>query len=231
MFDFPSSPTIGAVYSASGVSWQWDGEKWKGGLGLTEAPSDGGEYVRVNGVWRKKSQTFSLVGASFATGVSIPVPTGAKMLKYRAFALMTAAVAFYFTARLSVDGTTYVSGSEYSNSGVYFSSALTSVTNLPAAAATSFMLSITTNGANCGNKVEGFVVLQRATSGGMFDGEVRGSAYQSGGHYQSLISNYVIGATAGFGASALAIKGVQFASHASGAGNYTDGFVDAEWVY
>lgn len=32
-FDFPASPTTGQVYSpAGGISYKWDGEKWKGGV-------------------------------------------------------------------------------------------------------------------------------------------------------------------------------------------------------
>jgi len=31
MFDFPSSPSVGAVYTSGGVSYAWDGQAWNGG--------------------------------------------------------------------------------------------------------------------------------------------------------------------------------------------------------
>lgn len=54
-FDFPSSPAVDAIFTdtASGVSYQWTGEVWKGmggssngGTPFPEAPADGKTYGR-----------------------------------------------------------------------------------------------------------------------------------------------------------------------------------------
>ena len=43
MIDFPSSPTVGQIFRASGVNWTWDGFKWTaGGLNVGYLPLTGG---------------------------------------------------------------------------------------------------------------------------------------------------------------------------------------------
>lgn len=54
--DFPASPTVGQTYSVAGSpAYTWDGEKWTasavGGGGIVDAPSDGFNYERRNGIW------------------------------------------------------------------------------------------------------------------------------------------------------------------------------------
>jgi hypothetical protein len=54
-YDFPASPSVGTLFSpAGGPSWQWNGVGWinvsPAGL-IQEAPLDGQNYVRRNGVW------------------------------------------------------------------------------------------------------------------------------------------------------------------------------------
>jgi hypothetical protein len=36
-FDFPNSPTLGQVYTSSGVSFSWNGYGWQTGSGGSEA--------------------------------------------------------------------------------------------------------------------------------------------------------------------------------------------------
>ena len=62
-FDFPSSPVADTVFTdtASGVSYQWNGEAWKGlgtltgtppaATGVEEAPMDSTPYMRRDGAW------------------------------------------------------------------------------------------------------------------------------------------------------------------------------------
>lgn len=197
--------------------------------GVSGVPNDGCEYVNVNGVWRKKSQTLILDGMSFATGASVTVPTGARAIKYRVQARWASATAFYLTFRVSVDGTTFLAGaSDYTVSGDYFSSAATTVSNYPPANSAAAMISMSTVAAGWPVQSEGFFQLVRLTAvaSNYFCGEHRSSAIQSGAHYQSIMQNYT-----NAGGSALAIKAVQFGSHLSGAGTYTEGFVDVEWIY
>jgi hypothetical protein len=54
-YDFPASPSVGTLFApAGGPSWQWNGTGWinvsPAGL-IQEAPLDGQNYVRRNGVW------------------------------------------------------------------------------------------------------------------------------------------------------------------------------------
>ena len=59
MINFPSSPVIGQTFVAAGDTWTWDGVKWTGGgaaasavvIPVQEAPEDGLQYGRQNGVW------------------------------------------------------------------------------------------------------------------------------------------------------------------------------------
>jgi len=54
--DFPNAPAVGEVYSANGVSYQWDGNFWQANNagaagGLPEAPIDGKSYGRKDTFW------------------------------------------------------------------------------------------------------------------------------------------------------------------------------------
>jgi hypothetical protein len=50
--NFPANPTIGQQFTAAGVTWTWDGEKWvNSSIPLPDAPSDGNSYTRNNNAW------------------------------------------------------------------------------------------------------------------------------------------------------------------------------------
>jgi hypothetical protein len=116
MMDFPASPTNGQVFTSAGVSYTWNGYAWVGGIpgAGADAPSDGGEYVRVNGVWRLKEQSFTLDGL---TQQDITVPTGAKQVQLVGNAYWLATVSG-LGLRVSFDGTTFLAGAtDYSLGG------------------------------------------------------------------------------------------------------------------
>jgi hypothetical protein len=81
---------------------------------IADAPSDGNEYVRVNGVWRLKEQTLTWAGTS---QLDIAVPTGAKLAHIEG-SVWTPASVTYLLLRVSNDGTTFLAGaSDYGYSG------------------------------------------------------------------------------------------------------------------
>ena len=111
----PATPSQGQTWweSDSGAFFIWynDGNtsQWvqvNGPMpGAGDAPQDGGEYVRVNGVWRLKSQGLTIGPAAF----NIAVPNGARHAKLvgRMFGTVSG---LNPVLRLSMDGSTYQSG-------------------------------------------------------------------------------------------------------------------------
>jgi hypothetical protein len=84
----------------------------------TFPPSDGGEYVMVNGVWRLKSQSFNLDGLS---QLDIQIPTTARLARLALSARLSATGQIYM--RWSGDGTTFVAGaSDYIYGGAIHNS-------------------------------------------------------------------------------------------------------------
>jgi len=121
----PASPTDGQQWFESdsgamfirfndGSSTQW---VQTNGAGIADAPADGGEYVRVSGVWRKKSQTLIADGL---TQIDVDVPAGAKLLRVEGSIFWAAISANNsVTWRASVDGTNFLSGaSDYFYGGM-----------------------------------------------------------------------------------------------------------------
>jgi hypothetical protein len=79
--DFPASPTNGQTYTSGNVTYTWNGYAWVAGMqAFVDAPSDDGEYVRVNGVWRLAKQT--LLPAAGTSAITVSVPAHAKAVEY-----------------------------------------------------------------------------------------------------------------------------------------------------
>lgn len=111
--DFPTSPNPGQTYTYAGITYTWNGYGWIGGaLGsagvIGDAPSDGNEYVRVNGVWRLKEQSFAVNGV---TEQVVTVPANAKMALIEGSFMVASSALRYTVLQLSLDGTNWVSGS------------------------------------------------------------------------------------------------------------------------
>lgn len=123
--------------------------KWLGATppqsnAVGEAPQDGSEYVRVNGLWRLKSQTLVLDGVQTAT---VTIPAGAKMLRAEGIVSTVTQLAACITYwRGSVDGTTFLSGaSDYFYVGMAHYSGSAGYTNMPGGAANLGYLTIGTD--------------------------------------------------------------------------------------
>ena len=111
----PASPVSGQMWweSDSGRLYVWfvDGtsSQWvqiNAPLApFDDAPSDGNEYVRVNGVWKLKHQTF----VPSSTALVIPVPVGAKHAKIYGRIFWTG-TGMNLAMRMSSDGTTFPAG-------------------------------------------------------------------------------------------------------------------------
>jgi hypothetical protein len=118
----PASPQPGQMWweSDTGNLYIWfnDGtsSQWvqvAGGPTIADAPADGNEYVRVNGVWRLKSQVLNLS----STGVNVVVPVGAKHAKIEG-RVLGATTGLNPVIRASIDGSTYLAGaSDYIYAG------------------------------------------------------------------------------------------------------------------
>ena len=134
----PPSPAPGQLWwdSDSGRMMIWyadpDSAQWVqvgGNAGVEEAPADGKEYVRVNGVWRLVRESVSLSG----TQGDITVPAwGPSQARISVFAYLSGTGSVIM--RVSVDGTTFPSTSgDYFVAGFFrqTGAGLASVNNIP----------------------------------------------------------------------------------------------------
>jgi hypothetical protein len=139
--------TSGVAFPAGSfvrVKWLGDSAAIPATNAISDAPSDGNEYVRVNNIWRLKSQTF------FPRGVAnfeFNVPTGAKMLVADASILTTTQVANTALGWwASTDGTTFYTGAtDYYYTGFIHYSGSSGYSNLPGANAGYGVLSFATD--------------------------------------------------------------------------------------
>jgi hypothetical protein len=81
--DFPTSPTIGQVYSANGGSWIWDGTVWVGG-NVTPVTSGGTGATTLTSGYLVKGNGTSAVSASvvYDSGTNVGVGTGSPATKF-----------------------------------------------------------------------------------------------------------------------------------------------------
>jgi len=77
--NFPSSPTVGQVYTANGLSYTWDGVSWDAtnpnnitGFGLWENQ----KTISANYTITTDYNAVSAGSITVATGVTVTVPTG-----------------------------------------------------------------------------------------------------------------------------------------------------------
>jgi len=192
-----------------------------------EAPQTGGEYVRVNGIWRLKSQTLVLDGAT-QVGVPVAVPTNARAVKFSgSINIGNNAASLSASMRWSVDGTTFPAGAaDYSYSGSYFGS-VAGPAALPSATASYALMTISSASANCPVKFDGSLQLSR-TGTQLLLGKCYSTSLQSGNHYQGLIQFWAAGAA--FNPPTV-LKALSFGAHGNAVTLAADSYVDLEWVY
>ena len=147
-FDFPSSPTNGDVFISAGVSYTWNGYAWIGGQtgAGPDAPSDGGEYTRVNGIWRLKSQSIPLDGKNTQ---ELIVPAGAKMMLLRGAIYPATAAMTSVAAQVSIDGTNWLStATSYHYGGLVHYTGTLGYSTIPASNSSFLYLAINQDQAN-----------------------------------------------------------------------------------
>lgn len=216
------------VYFSDANSSQW--VQINGPQLLSDAPSDGAEYVRVNGVWRQKSISVSLAGVTMTTGINIAVPTGVRACRYNLYAGTATALAFNMGFRLSADGTTFLSGaSDYTYSGSYWIAG--SSTALTAYAVQSNSWSYIGIGNNLGSgyaaKIEGSIMLAKVNAATDYTSMSHSSTHQAN-QYEGIINQWMASAASD---NVLAWKAVQFAGYNAPAGVWSEGHVEVNWIY
>ena len=128
-----------------------------------EPPGDGGEYVRVNGVWRLKAQNFNVSGL---TSQDVSVPAGAKQMFLRACAYQTNTSATCLAAHVSLDGTTFLNGAaNYNYVGPTNSLGTTGYSTMPGASVSQMFLSFNGVALNIAHLVQAQFQLHRNANG------------------------------------------------------------------
>jgi hypothetical protein len=209
-FDVPLAPPPDG--RAATVWWEWlqSFVRWgeAGFTKLAEPPSDDGEYVRVNGVWRLKSQSADLGGRNF---YDMLVPDwGPRMarLTVNVFPSMIQDTGL----RLSTDGTTYPAGaSDYATAGFFHGSgaAAPGIAMAVEAIRPHFLMTVSPDLATLPARVQGLVGLTRPTAGSYFTYHGHGSSLVTAATVR-LANNFIQGwsAAAGYG-TALTLKGLR----------------------
>lgn len=137
-------------------------------LGLPDAPSDGKNYTRINGVWRATREILDLAGATQAAPKVLAVPSWAKF--YTLQGEVWVAQSGCLLMQVSLDGTTWIAGAtDYQMGGSVHNTGSTGFANYALTGSTSFFL-----GANGDNlllsqsvSVRGSVGA-RGTNGGVY---------------------------------------------------------------
>jgi hypothetical protein len=195
-FDFPASPSSGQVYTPTGgPSYQWDGEKWKGGQ-----PSG--------------PQTEQFIDLSGKTQQDIVVPTWAKVAKFNATVLPSNATPSVFCLRVSTDGTTFLTGAaDYHAAGFNHFTGSGGFAN--AAGTSSNLWSLTGAHDNAENPivVDGQLSVSRVAVPPVFAGMVRSKHYNAAATSLYSESDLRISLYSGAGSS-LTLKALRFFSSA-----------------
>lgn len=206
-FDFPSSPASGDVYAPSGgPSWQYDGEKWKGGQ-----PSG--------------PQTEQFIDYSGKSSVNVPVPTWAKSCRVTMSITPTAAGSMSF--RISTDGTTFIAGaSDYTYTTPYHVAAPSpgAWSSGAMANASQAALSAGTDVLTVAHTIVAEISLVRPVASDAITYKSRGTSYHS---TSQLMSAWFHGYVAtGVMGGVLTVKALQFFGLTGKAGSH----IHVQWI-
>jgi len=209
-----------------GSSTQW--VQVNGASGIADAPADGGEYVRVNGVWRQKSRTLILDGLTTA---EVTVPTGARMVKLTGAIYPTTATYAAPGWQASVDGTNYIAGaSDYYHVGFTHATGSNAFVNAAGAASAVGYLTYGQDYTPLGIGFEMTLPLARPSTGESFVGMVRGTYYRTlaaDAYQDNVIKSVLLSTNLG---SNLTIKKLKFLWNAAQTFR-APSTIDCEWVY
>lgn len=196
-------------------------------IGVPDAPSDGNEYTRVNGVWRLSKSLFYPTGAA---GQNIAVPATAKTArifgKIYAGAQPTAPI-----MRWSADGSTFVSGAtDYTYGGTQtFSGSSASPSKLSTTNASAVVLTPTSDNLNIAEIFDVDLIVNKPASPASFTARYRGSAYNSNA---AIVFAELIGMAYSNNASIGAITQMPAFQIAPSGGSWAAGsLIQVEWVY
>jgi hypothetical protein len=221
----PTSPANGDMWVDSATVWARAGgvNLDLGASGVADAPSDGGEYVRINGIWRLKSQTFDLTGKWFQ---NVTVPSwGPKIARLTWVASSVALNASLL--RISYDGTNFETGStSYTYGGFAHYTGSMKFANLDAANAAYWLVTGTADNVTVPHRGYAEVSLTRPVGNPTFSMTGRGSSYNNAA--TALYSQiYTEGYVGGVGSNT-SIKALQFLM--MNVSNIVDGYLTAEWL-
>jgi len=160
-FNFPATPATGEIFQPpSGPTWQWDGEKWKGG--------------QIAGP--QKEQFFDLSGK---TSQDIVVPTWAASCVLTGM-IVNPGAATYSYLRMSADGTTFFSGaSDYNTQYPYHGTGSGLYATQGQVAASIIQLTLGSDNTTVPHSFTADVSLRRAGSTAPFQARVYGKSYDS----------------------------------------------------
>jgi hypothetical protein len=145
--------------------------------GIGDAPSDGAEYVRVNGVWRLKRQSFTAI----TNGINITVPAGAQIAKFSGKLWAATAVNTAAIMRLSADGSTFLSGaSDYVVSGSnFFGGSNPSPVKQGHTTTSAWTLAPTTSQVGAPLMFDGQLIVAKNNSGQLFGFQNKGWTFEN----------------------------------------------------
>jgi hypothetical protein len=191
---------------------------------MPDPPADGNEYVRVNGVWRLKSQSYDLAGK---TSQDFAVPAwGPSIARLSLWAQIPSAM--YQMLRFSGDGTTFYAGAtDYQMTGFTHYTGSLGFANMVQGNNTEVLL--TTQGDNLTILQSSIVtlILKRGATG-LITWQVRGETFGSSATVlfaTNMLTGYLNGPVLPANSS---IKALRWAT--SSAVALTTGWLTVEWL-
>jgi hypothetical protein len=227
--DFPASPTNGQVFVSGDVAYTWNGYAWIGGgipAAGADAPSDGGEYVRVNGVWRLKEQSFD---ASGKAAQDITVPVGAKQCRIMGSVYNSTIASTAVILQASFDGTTFAAGAgDYINAGAQHDTGTGGYQNLALSTTSSVYITPLSTSIDYAHVFTFECLLIRPSTTQKFNGKVYSGCYDTSSTAQGRHQwNYAFLAV-NAAITQLTIKALRIFP----GGNFGPGStINAQWIY
>jgi hypothetical protein len=215
--NMPEAPTDGAIYGRRGSDSSWQVATGT----FTDAPSDSAEYVRINGVWRAKAQSFDVGGLA---SKDITVPTTAKRMRLNV--VLWTASSQQSNLLVSGDGTTFPTGaSDYTIAGFQHQTGNSTFTAQTAIALNRIPIAAASNSSVVPVVAE---VHMAVAKGGAFAGRLMASNYDTTStiHYMhrfySFYVNHALGSVTTLKAVRLSVDSGTWASAST---------IEVQWGY
>ena len=190
---------------------------------IPDAPQDGGEYARVNGIWRLKEKSFALAGLT----TDIPVPVGAKMVQLIGQALPVSGIGGQLALRVSYDGTTFpAAATDYYQASLTHAGTATAVGG--SAGANSAFMALSWNNEHVLIPINFSAEMNVYKEGDLlFDVKSYGKTYSTALTHNTWFGH---GRTNSHPAGAVTLKALRF--HLTGTVAFKTGsYVNARWMY